>query len=83
VQQQKQRSDLENLFTALEISMKVEETAKPTKKEEKKWKPSKWNPEKPYYRKASEWLAGTTLDEVPEEEDSEIDLEHLSRGHHL
>ena len=44
-------------------------------------KKKKMEPRKTYYRKAAEWL-GTTLDEVLEG-DSEIDLEHLSRGHHL
>ena len=59
------------------LAQHLEASVKP--KEEKEWKPSRWNPVKPNYKKAAEWL-GTTLDEVLED-DSEIDQEHLSRGH--
>ena len=49
--------------------------------DENYWKPSRHNPVKPFYRKA-EWIAGTTLDEVlEEEEEDEIDPEHPFRGH--
>ena len=59
------------------LAQHLEASVKP--KEEKEWKPSKWNPVKPYYKKAAKWL-GTTLDEVLADDD-DIDLEHLSRGH--
>ena len=55
--------------------------AKAKHKEENFWKPSYYNPVKPFYRPT--WPAGTTLDEAieEEEEEDELDPEDTFKGH--